>query len=420
MSRWLFALAVLVAAGSARAAAVELLVIISIDGLRPEFYRPGSALATNCPNLVQLRDAGSYARSAIAVYPSMTYPGHASIATGVKPERHGVTANTVFVPGEEGRGFWFASDLKVPALWDVAHAAGLKVGAVSWPTTGGARTIDWNIAEFWSTAAGTQAQMMRQHSTPGLVGELPRAADWPAWDAYVARQAVRILREQRPDVLLVHFVEPDKVQHRGGRTAAELPAAMQRVDRWTAEVVAAAGAAVTVIVVGDHGFSDVEQSVAPNVALAREGWITVTEGKVSGWRAFVENTGGSARVHLRDATDRAAVVALLAEAGRDLWEVTDGEPVWLEAQPGKMFSGSFQGTNLVRRASIKGNHGYRPEKPEMHTGFLIAGRGVNVGVVLEQISLLDVAPTAAALLGVTMTDVEGRVLRELLDEKAGR
>ncbi len=206
MNRWVAALVVVVAAFGERGWAGERVIIISIDGLRPEFYLPGSALASNCPNLVKLRDAGSYARSAVAVYPSMTYPGHASIATGVNPDRHGVTANNVFVPGEEGRGFWFASDLKVPAVWDVAHAAGLKVAAVSWPTTGGARTIDWNIAEFWSTADGTQAQMMRQHSTPGLVGELPKAADWPAWDAYVARQAVRILQEHRPDLLLVHCV----------------------------------------------------------------------------------------------------------------------------------------------------------------------------------------------------------------------
>ncbi len=210
------------------------------------------------------------------------------------------------------------------------------------------------------------------------------------------------------------------MQHRGGRAAAELPAAMQRADRLTAEVVAAAGAEATVIVVGDHGFSDVQQSVAPNVALVRAGWIAVTEGKVTAWRAFAENTGGSARVHLRDAADRAAVVALLAEAGRDLWEVTDGEPVWLEARAGKMFSGSFKGTNVVRRASIKGNHGYRPDKPEMLTGFLIAGRGVKAGVILERISVLDVAPTAAALLGVKMNDVEGRALRELMDEKSGR
>jgi predicted AlkP superfamily pyrophosphatase or phosphodiesterase len=418
MSRWLLALALVVVAGSGHAAAVERLVIISVDGWRPEFYLPGSALATNCPNLVKLRDAGSYARSAIAVYPSMTYPGHASIVTGVNPERHGVTANTVFAPGEQGRGFWFASDLKAPALWDLAHAAGRKVGAVLWPTTGGAQTIAWNIAEFWTTAAGSQAQMMRQHSTPGLVGKVPNAADWPAWDQYAARQAVRILQDHRPDLLLVHFVEPDKVQHRGGRDAAELPAAMQRVDRLTAEVVAAAGAEATVIVVGDHGFSDVTLSVAPNILLAREGWITVTDGKVTAWRAFAENTGGSARVHLRDTADRAALVALLREAGRDWWEVTEGEPIWLEGRPGVMFFGSFQAKTVARRAPLKGNHGYRPEKPEMHTGFLAAGRGVRRGVVLEQMRLVDVAPTAAAWLGLEMKAVDGRVLTELITPAA--
>lgn len=71
--------------------------------------------ATNrnlCRNLAALRARGSSARSMIAVYPSVTYASHASLATGTTPARHGVTANNVFDPVINGRGFWFASMCK--------------------------------------------------------------------------------------------------------------------------------------------------------------------------------------------------------------------------------------------------------------------------------------------------------------------
>ena len=418
MSRWLALLLLVVAFGergkAAEPAVTERLVLISIDGLRPEFYLPGSAWATNCPQLVKLRAAGSYAKAAIAVDPSMTYPGHASIATGVNPARHGVAGNNVFVPGEEGRGFWFASDLRVPALWDVAKQAGLTVGTVSWPVTGGAKTIDWNLAEFWTTAAGSQEAMTRKYSTPGLVRDLPRSGDPRAWDEYVAGRAVELLTQQRPNLLLVHLVEPDKVQHRGGREASELPAAMQRVDELVGRIVTAAGETATVLVVGDHGFSTVSQSVAPNILLARDGFITVVGGKVTEWRAFVENTGGSATVHVKDAVDRAAVLELLRRESGELYEVVAADVIRLEARPGYMFSGTVKGDRLVRGSSIKGNHGYRATLPEMHTGFIAAGRGIKPGVVLEQVHLVDVAPTAARLLGTKMADVDGRVVKEIV------
>jgi predicted AlkP superfamily pyrophosphatase or phosphodiesterase len=86
---------------------------------------------------------------------------------------------------------------------------------------------------------------------------------------------------------------------------------------------------------------------------------------------------------------------------------------YLEAEPGYMFSGSLSGPGLVRVSSLKGNHGYNPAKPEMHTGFIIAGRGVKPGVVLEKIQLVDIAPTAAALLGLRMEGTDGQVLRPL-------
>src|SRR5262245_26541325 len=111
-------------------------VIISIDGLGPDYYRRRQELGIKVPNLEKLRDSGSWAWGVIGQYPSVTYPSHTSMVTGVRPARHGIVYNTVFNPAIGSRDwFWESSLIKVPNLWDLAKAKGLKSGAVSWPGT---------------------------------------------------------------------------------------------------------------------------------------------------------------------------------------------------------------------------------------------------------------------------------------------
>jgi len=349
-------------------------VIISVDGLRPEFYLPGPQ-STHCPTLVQLRSAGSYAQAAIAVYPSLTYPSHASIVTGVLPARHGVTGNNLFEPpGGDGRGYWFAKDLRAPALWDVAQQAGLTVGTVSWPVTAGATSIAWNLPEFWTSALGRQEDLVRRYATPSPV---LRNYEMRDWDGLVLAYAVTTIREHKPNLLLVHFLAPDKAQHHGGRDTPALLEALTLVDGYVAQIIAATKAAgtyeqTTFIICGDHGFSNVSSNVVPNLLLAQNGFITLAGKTVTEWKAMVRNTGGSAGVYLKDPTDTntATAVSELLEkhsrtsAGHRLYSVVSkaelsklGGPAdaafYLEAEPGYMFSGSLSGTGLVRASSLR-------------------------------------------------------------------
>ena len=421
-------------------------IVISIDGFRPEFYLVGPK-SKACETLVELRTAGSCAKGALPPYPSVTYPGHATIVTGMLTARHGITANSRFdPPATEGRGFWFANDLLATPLWDVAHRAGLTVGAVSWPTTAGSKSIDWNLPEFWTTALGSELVLMRQYATPGLVAQVEqssgsmqtaRGADATHWDAFLTGAATTIIQEHKPNLLYVHLLEADKVQHKGGRLAPELPAAMRRLDNDLYEIVQATKKAgiyetTTFIVLGDHGFSDVSDAVAPNVVLAGLGFIT--QDKTGGeWKAMVQNTGGSAAVYLKDpkdATTASQVRGLLTnrsfgQDGRRLYSIIDRDQLTrlggprdaaycLEAEPGFMFVGVTTG-EFVRKAPVKGNHGYLPDKPEMRTGFIAAGRGVKKGVVLDTGRLAAVAPTVSALLGLEMQNTDGRVLKEILE-----
>jgi predicted AlkP superfamily pyrophosphatase or phosphodiesterase len=403
-------------------------VLITIDGLRPEFYLQES-FTKHCPNLMALRQAGCHALGARAVYPSMTYCGHASIATGVNPSKHGVTGNSRSDgPGAEGRGFWFAKDIQSPTIWDVAHQAGLVTATLSWPSTAESKTITWNVPEFWSSVMGRQDDLVMKHATPGLV-DSPPPLDGPGWDGFVAQQSISIIRQHRPHLILIHYVETDKNQHKGGRDTADLPGALERIDGHIGRIrqavkEAGMGPRTTFIVAGDHGFADIEQSIAPNKLLADAGFISVESGKVQSWKAYVRNTGGSGAVIVKDAADIPRVREVLADGTEKLYRIIEkpeleklGGPsdaaFHLEAEPLHMISGSVTAKSLVFRSSVKGNHGFLPDKPEMLTGFIISGSGIQAGVVADRVDLVDIAPTIAELLGLKFPDTDGKPLKKL-------
>jgi predicted AlkP superfamily pyrophosphatase or phosphodiesterase len=438
------AVCALAMSGSAATVGSNYVVMITVDGMRPEFFLPSDLSASNA-TLISLRDSGSYAKVAFPPYPSFTYPGHTAMVTGDFPARHGITANEVFDPtAPEPRWFWYASDIQVPAIWDVAHQAGLTVGAVSWPVSAGSKSIDWEFPEFPTTASGYK--QFRKYTSPGLLAEIEAVTgsitnagqlNTAKWDNLIAAAAVDIIEQHKPNLLLVHFIESDHAQHLGGRSAPNLTETLQRIDNHIHQVIEATKKAglyeqTTFIVLGDHGFADIKQAIAPNVLLVQNGLITLEDGKVTDWKAITQHTGGSAAVYVKDPKDTATlekVHAILQEHSVDsssnrLYQIVEKEQLvrlggprdaafYLEGELGNMFSGASTG-EFLRRAPLKGNHGYLPTKPGLQTGFLLAGRGVKKGVVLDSVRLVDVAPTIAKLLGLTMKDTDGHALKEVL------
>ncbi len=407
------------------------LVLISLDGLRPAFYLDDGYPA---PALRALVRAGSHARAVAPVFPSVTYPGHASIVTGVRPARHGVLFNVIWTPaGGPSRWYEEAADLRAPALWDVARAAGLTTAAVSWPSTLGAR-IDALVPERDYYRRPEALELLRQAATPGLferLGVTPRPETFKnivEWDDFLARTAAAIIRGMRPNLLLVHLVQLDYYQHRGGTSPPEIRSALARVDAHVGTLVAAlreAGIAAdtAVIVTGDHGFQDVERVVHVNEILARAG---LGGCQATNWRATAHVAGGSAAVFVKrpqDAEAAASAEAVLRREARDRYAIVSrtqlddlgamtGAAFAVEAAPGYALGPACG--NGLETASRSGTHGFLPSRPSMSTGFIAAGAGIRAGGALERMALVDVGPTAARLLGLDLPDVEGRVLTEIL------
>lgn len=432
-------LAAVACAGAGRGSEPEShVVLVSIDGLRPEFYLEETSPA---PTLRQLARSGAQARAVETVFPSVTYPSHATIATGVRPHRHGVAFNVQFDPdGERGRWYEEAADLQAPPIWEWARAAGRRTAAVSWPSTLGAR-IDWLLPERDYYARGEPLAVLERAVAPGLfqqLGVTPRAEMFRnivEWDAFLTATAAAMIRAGRPHLLMLHLVQLDYHQHRGGRDGAEVRPALARVDAHLAELrraVADAGLAprTTFVITGDHGFEDVQRTAFPNQILSEAG-LRACPRPGREWRATAHLAGAAAAVFVNpkgdEATAARAEAALRQSAGgrltvmsrRDLDALgaMPGAAFGLEAAPGFQLAGSCRrraGGAEAEGGTLAGTHGYLPSRPRMATGFVAAGPGVRSGIVIERMGLVDVAPTVARLLGVAAPPVEGRVLAEAL------
>jgi predicted AlkP superfamily pyrophosphatase or phosphodiesterase len=114
-------------------------VLISVDGLWARDLQRAESTGVRLPVLDSLRRAGALAAGVVGSLPSVTYPSHTTIVTGVRPARHGIYANHVFGPPTDTSRldlwYWEADLVRVPTLFDVARAAGLKTAAVGWPAT---------------------------------------------------------------------------------------------------------------------------------------------------------------------------------------------------------------------------------------------------------------------------------------------
>lgn len=420
-------------------------ILISVDGLRPEFYLEARWPA---PMLRRMAREGAHARWVRGVTPTVTYPSHTTLVTGALPARHGITHNRPFEPaGPTGAWYVWSDSIRVPTLWDAVGAQGGTSAAISWPVSVGAR-IDWNIPEFWSftgaegdlTGPAAHTAALRSRVTPaGLLEEIEESAlgPFPAFywgrnrsrEDAVGAMAGHLIETYRPTLLVVHLTQTDWHQHAFGREHPEVELAVAAVDRAIARMAEAADRAgilqrTAFVVSGDHGFVDVDTRVSPNVWLVEAGLHGPGPGRGE-WRAAFHPAGGSAFLRLRDPADHSAVrevrrvLAALPAETRSLFRVVEraeldalgADPesaLALAAVRGVSMDGETTGAAV--RPGDGGSHGYFPDLPEVRTGFVAWGAGVAPGVALPSMNLEDMAPVVAALLGLEFSAADG-VLR---------
>jgi predicted AlkP superfamily pyrophosphatase or phosphodiesterase len=242
-------------------------------------------------------------------------------------------------------------------------------------------------------------------------------------DENAGRMAAYIFATYKPNFLAVHFALVDGAEHEQGRDGPKVRVAIATADHAIGDILEAIhrsglDESTTVIVVGDHGFMDIHTVIRPNVWLQQRGI-----------RAHFQPAGGSAFLYLQkkgDAKTLEQVRTMLRNlpfGQRKLFTVYDrakldemgadsGAALALAAVPGIVFGAAAEGAVVVGTSG--GHHGYDPDLPEMATGFLAQGRGIRAGGVIPQLTVTDIAPLVARLLGLPFQAPDGVLLAGIL------
>lgn len=400
------------------------IVLISLDGF------PSSALddpKLPIPTLRKLIRNGVSA-TMTPVNPTVTWPNHTSMVTGLNADQHGLLANGAIVP----TGAWppikvdprldKEKMVRAPTVYDAAFRAGLTTAQVDWVAINNAPTITWAFSE-WATPAGP---LEREMLAKGVI----TASDLEGFDKanilfrdqIWTRAAVYLIREHKPDLLLYHLLSLDSVHHQFGPNTLAARAAIAFLDSCVAEIVTAvqdAGLAgrTTFLIVADHGFKAYTRQVRPAIALEAAGLAGKVHVLPEGGTAYVYLAGSQAELLTKtrqalegvEGIDRIIGAAEYPALGLPL---PDKDPQFgqllLAAKPGYSFSGATGGPVTAAVPQLSGSHGYLASDPDMNALFIASGYRVRPGVKLDRVSNLDLAPTIAQLLGISLPTAKGK------------
>lgn len=391
-----------------------------------------------------------------SIYPSVTYPCHCTMMTGVYPDKHGITNNESQIMCEKSSVWQFERNLvRSKSIFDLAKENGLSTAAVFWPVTGNDRNIDYLINEYWPQHGESSEQCFRDSGSseeviekivrPNLKVLENRHRQHPHCDVFIMQCACDILSRFKPNLLMVHPANIDAYRHGTGLFTSKVESGLHETNLWMMQLMKAADDAgildkTDFFLVSDHGQMEIRRSMALNVLLAEKGLIDVDEnGEIRDWTAFAKSAGMSAQVFLKNPgskEDFERTKAVLDELLHS--EMAGISEVFTEAEArekhhlGGDFSFVVETDNYTTfsndwsRPLIKpldnrnyrfgrATHGYLPQKGPQPT--LVAfGPHMKPGAVLKEARLVDEAPTFAHALGLRMEDTDGRCLSELFSD----
>ena len=399
-------------------------VVISLDGF-PAYALDDPKLPV--PTLRRLMRDGAHA-TMTTINPTVTWPNHTAMVTGVPTDQHGLLANGTITR----TGAWppvkvepFIEKTKMvhaPTVYDAAHRAGLTTAQVDWVAIENAPTISWAFREWPSADGPLEKEMIAKGAITLADLDGFTKANILFRDQIWTRAAEYLILNHKPDLLLFHLLTLDSEHHTYGPNTLAGRTAMAFVDACVEKIVNAVQAAgiadrTTFLIVSDHGFKAYKSQIRATVALQQAG----LDDKV-----FVLPEGGTAFVYVsEDALIPRVRAALAGVEGIDRimgaaefpalgLPVPQKDPQFgqllLSAKEGYSFSGATGGPVTAAAPQIGGSHGYLASDPDMNAIFIASGYRVRAQGKLGEISNLDIAPTIAHLLGVKLPSAKGKPL----------
>src|SRR5579864_995434 len=417
---------------------IQHVIVISIDGMKPESYTDPDAHGLKIPTLREIVGDGASSDGVQPVMPTVTYPSHTTMMTGVNPGTHGIVANPAWDPfGQNYNGYrWYEEDIRVPTLWQLARQHGLHTALIHWPVTVGAQA-DIIVPEIWRANIPEDLKLLRALSTRGILDEV--AKEYPDFnagitppmqtDAAFTDVACYAIKKSQPNLLLLHLAMVDHEEHLHGPFSPEANAATETADAQIARVITEAKKdgiwdSTVLVVLSDHGFVPISQAVRPGVLLREHGLITLNEkDRITAWKASLLTDGGSAYIYVNDRNDDATrrdlteIFKPLAGAqGSGIARVVaheeivamGGDPdafLALEAVEGTVITADYTG-KFTEPSKLGGTHGYFPDRPEMRSSLIFYGPSI-AAAHIENARMIDVGPTIAALLRIDIPQPQG-------------
>jgi predicted AlkP superfamily pyrophosphatase or phosphodiesterase len=365
------------------------LLVISVDGLDWRYLRDRGDL--KLPNIRKLMAKSQIADGVTGVWPTITWPSHTTMLTGVRPDQHGIQGNAAGAP-DPALSYWSATKIKVPTLTQCLAGAGRSIGAVNWPVTVDAK-INWNLPEVYARRNGDSSDMdtVDKFATPGLVAEIGRA--YPSFphqwldDRSETLATIYILTRKQPDLMLLHLAETDSAQHEEGPFVPHVMAVLERTDELIGDILKALPKDYAVAMVSDHGFEQVDHIANLKVLAAADGVPHDSIGAMTITGGLVTSTDPQTIAWLRAQSGK-------GEVGREVppEELKRYAPqlsgTAFEPAPHVMFGNGKEPRETSR---TKGNHGFWPTRPDYHSVFLLSGPGIKAGKLgtIEMVSLKD-------------------------------
>jgi len=389
LSRRITALLFLVLAGCAsqpqKAPDYWPLILISFDGYRADYIERGLS-----PNLAALAHAGVHAQSLRPAFPTLTFPNHYTMVTGLYPDHHGIVNNRMVDP-VSGKRFVY-NDRKTTddpswwggePLWVSVERQGMHAATMFWP--GSDVAIDNVRPEHWLPFDGKMSPDARVDQALAWL-DLPPA--------------------QRPDFLTLYFEQIDHAMHEHSPDSKEVDAALRDVDAALGRLVDGLRQrgifdSANLVVVSDHGAT----ASGPDKVVVIDDIVNVADIEVinTGVLAgFVPKAGHEAQVehavlqphdHVR-CWRKSEVPARLhygtnARVPALLCLADDG---WL------IFTREFM--NRPNRHISVGEHGYDNDDPKMRALFVAHGPAFKRGLVVPEFDNVDIYPLLAHVLHV--------------------
>jgi len=358
-------------------------ILVSFDGFRHDYLT-----RYDTPSFDHVANTGGAADALIPVYPSLTFPSHYSIATGLYPEHHGIVGNRFFDParGEVYHyrntaavqdGTWYRGE----PIWVTAETQGMVAAAMLFVGTeaavGGVRPTFWTPYD----ARGSHRERVDQ------------VVAWLSLPAHV-----------RPHLITLYFSAVDGAGHDAGPASPAVKGAVRQAENalgWLLEGLAMLpyGDQVSVVLVSDHGMGHVDPDLATDlrdIADLRNTRVVVTG---PGANLFVEGDADRARTVRDDINDglrggRAYLRDEVPEALRYRADPRIGNVV-VVAEPGAMIG--MGGSS----PPPPGMHGWDPGHPDMHGIFLAAGPEIGPGRRVGPVESVHIYPFLARLLHLT-------------------